>query len=158
MLFSLPHPYPHYVPALPFIMIRYSTPDDHDVGRGRSRLSAIIKSIKASRKRRREEEEEDAERYRRMMEEEDEWLEEWQVFQRKRNTGARPGGTNTTGRAKYEDSVWGRMLRDPQLRVAGSPLQKIFTRRFPVSYSIFLKLVEWTKGWHETGGETDACN
>jgi hypothetical protein len=49
------------------------------------------------------------------------------------------------------------MLRDPQLRVTGSPLQKIFTRWFWVPYSIFLKLVEWTKGWHETGGETDAC-
>ena len=56
-----------------------------------------------------------------------------------------------------EDSVLGRMLRDPQLHVAGSPLQKIFMRRFRIPYSIFLKLVEWAKDWHETG-QTDACN
>ena len=127
-------------------------------GRGRSRTWAILRSIEGSRKRRREEEEEeeDAERYRKMMDEEEEWLDECLVFQRKRNTCARPGGTNTTGRAKYEDSVWGRMLRDAELRVTGSPLQKIFMRRFRVPYAIFLKLVQWTKGWHETGSQTDA--
>ena len=81
--------------------------------------------------------------HRMMMEEQVEWLEECQLFQRKRNIGARSGGTTTTGRAKYEDSVWGRILRDPQLSVAGSPLRKVFMRRFRVPYSsIFLKLVE----------------
>ena len=88
----------------------------------RARTLAILKSIKVSRKRRREEE--DIELHRMMEEEQVEWLKECQVFQRKRNTGVSPGGTSTTERGKYEDSVWGRMLRDPQLRVAGSPLQK----------------------------------
>ena len=130
--------------------------------RGRSRIWAILESIDNHRKRRRqeeeEEEEEEAERYRMMMmeEEEEEWLEECQLVLRKRNTGMRPGGTNTTGRVKYDDSVWGRMLRDPQLSVAGSPAQKIFMRRFRVPHPIFLKLVEWAKGWHEKT-PTEAC-
>ena len=82
---------------------------------GHSRTSVILKSIEVSRKRRREEEEEEVELHRMMMEEQVEWLEERQVFQRKRNTGVSPGGTNTTGREKYEDNVPGRMLHDPQL-------------------------------------------
>lgn len=118
-------------------------------------LAILFKSIEDRRKRRREEEE-DVQRYRMMVEEDEEWLEQCQVFQCKRNTGKRPGGTNATGRANYEDSVWGRMLRDPQLSVAGSPLQKIFMRRFRVPHAIFLKLVEWAKGWHERG-QTDTC-
>ena len=135
-------------------------------GREHAYTWVVFKSIEDRRKRRRleeeeeeEEEEDDDERQRMMMEEEEEeeWLEECQIFQRKRNTGKRPGGTNATGRAKYEDSVWGTMLRDPQLSVAGSPVQKIFMRRFRVPHSIFLKLVEWAKGWHETG-PTDACH
>ena len=105
--------------------------------RGRScKLATLMKSIEDRRKRQREEEEEeeendeeDVEHYR-MMVEEEEWLEESQVFQHRRNTCMRPGGTNATGRVNYKDSVWGRMLRDPQLSVGGSPLQKIFMRRF----------------------------
>ena len=90
---------------------------------GCSRTSVILKSIEISKKRWREEEEEEVEFHRMIMEEQVEWLEEYQVFQYKRNTCAWLGGTNITGRAKYEGSVWDRMLCDPQLRVAGSPLQ-----------------------------------
>ena len=77
----------------------------------RSRTSAILNSIEVSRKLRRVEEEDKIHSI--MMEKQVERLEEYQVFQRKNNTGAQPGGTQTTGRVKYEDRVWGGMLRDP---------------------------------------------
>ena len=69
-------------------------------------------------------------------------------FKKKRNTGKRPGGTNMTGRLDYWLSTWGQMLRDPELIAPGSPLQKTFMRRFRVPYSLFTRLVDWTKGWH----------
>ena len=65
---------------------------------------------------------------------------------KKRNTGRRPGGTNSTGRPDYWGSEWGRMLQNPELQVLGSPLRRVFRRRFRVPYPIFLRLVQWAKG------------
>ena len=41
------------------------------------------------------------------------------------------------------------MLQNPELQVLGSPLRRVFRRRFRVPYPIFLRLVQWAKGWHE---------
>ena len=97
-----------------------------------------------------EEDEEDVMIYRMLMEEEDlEWEE---VYKKQyRNTGKRPGGTNATGRVKYEESVWGLMLRRPELSDPRSTVHQMFMRRFRVPYKIFLKLTDWAKGWHEKG-------
>ena len=65
-----------------------------------------------------------------------------------RNRGRRPGGTNANGLPHYWDSMWGRILRYPELQVSGSPLRKVFGRRFRVPYPMYMSLVEWTKGWH----------
>ena len=67
---------------------------------------------------------------------------------KKRNTGRRSGGTNNTGRPDYWGSEWGRRLQNPELQVLGSPLRRVFRRRFRVPYPIFLRLVQWAKGWH----------
>ena len=71
------------------------------------------------------------------------------IANRRRNSGKRPGGTNKNGRPDYWASTWGTMLRDPELKIPGSKLQKTFIRRFRVPYSLFTRLVAWTKGWHE---------
>ena len=67
---------------------------------------------------------------------------------KKRNTSRRPGGTNSIGWPNYSGSEWGQMLRNPELQVVGSSLRKVFRRRFRVPYPIFVRLVQWAKGWH----------
>ena len=76
---------------------------------------------------------------------------------KRRNTGPRPGGSNATGRPRYWESVWGRMLREPALQVVESPARKVFRRRFRVPYPIFVRLVQWAKGWHERS-KYDCCH
>ena len=103
--------------------MRYVDDDDDD------ELMRIIKRRRLRRARQslREAEEdkedkEDVERYQMMTEEDLEWQE---VFQKQyRNMAKRPGGTNTTGRVKYKESVWGLMLCRPELKVPGSTTQK----------------------------------
>jgi len=139
--------------------MRYVDDDDDD------ELMRIIKRRRLRRAQQRqreaeddEEDEEDVMIYRMMMEEEDlEDLEWEEVFKKQyRNTGKRPGGTNATGRVKYKESVWGLMLRRPELNDPGSTVHQMFMRRFRVPYKIFLKITDWAKGWHEKG-PTDAA-
>lgn len=100
---------------------------------------------------------EEDEYIRRMWEDEDEEEEELMERNRKRrNCGRRPGGTNRSGRPHYWESTWGVMLRDPELQTIGSDARKTFMRRFRVPHSIFTRLVDWTKGWHEKHA-TDAA-
>ena len=75
-------------------------------------------------------------------EEEDLWS------RKKRNTGRRPGGTNSTSRPNYCVSKWGQMLQNPELQVLGSSLRRVFRRQFRAPYPIYLRLVQWAKGWH----------
>ena len=110
---------------------------------GGPRGMLIMDWIKEENKRRREhfqrdkeeEDTEEEEEHRMMFEEEEEWLERWHVISQKtrkqqRNTGKRPGGSNTTGRVEYQETVWGEMLRNPNLNIPGSPIRKTFMRRF----------------------------
>ena len=87
---------------------------------------------------------------RRKWEDEEEDEEEMMRMRRKRrNCGKRPGGTNRTDRLHYWASTWGTMLRNPEIHTVGSDTRKTFMRRFRVPYSLFTRLVDWTKGWHE---------
>lgn len=69
----------------------------------------------------------------------------------------RPGGSNSRHRPVYEDSTWGKMLRDQhsELLLPESDAARIFRRRFRIPYTIFLELLGWTKEWHEKS-TTDA--
>ena len=53
--------------------------------------------------------------------EEDEEDEEYEMSMRtkkeRRNYGKCPGGTNQFGRPNYWDSLWGKMLRKPELKI-----------------------------------------
>ena len=88
------------------------------------------------------------------MWEEDEEDEELMAIKKRRNYGRRPDGTNRSGRPNYWTRTWGLMLRDPELQKIGSDARKTFMRRFRVPHSIFIRLVDWTKGWHE-GNSSD---
>ena len=95
-------------------------------------------------------EEAEADCYRLTMIEEEEWYERCQIPRcKKKNTGKRPGGSNTHVRPKYWNSAWGKILRKFDLQITGSNLQKVFMRRFWVPYRTFLNIVQWTKRWHE---------
>ena len=77
---------------------------------------------------------------------------------RTRNTGPRPGGSNSPGvdRPDYWNSTWGKMLKHSELQVTGSQSRKVFTRRFRTPYPVFTALVRWAKEWHEKSS-TDSC-
>ena len=92
---------------------------------------------------------EENEYIRRMWEDDDEVEKELMTMRKRRNCGRRPVGTNRSGRPHYWASKWGVMLRDPELQTIGSDARKTFMRRFRVPHSIFTRLVDWTKGWHE---------
>ena len=76
------------------------------------------------------------------------------AIKKRRNYGRRPDGTNRSGRPNYWTRTWGLMLRDPELQKIGSDARKTFMRRFRVPHSIFICLVDWTKGWHQ-GNSSD---
>ena len=61
----------------------------------------------------------------------------------------RPGKTNQTGRPKYSESTWGRMMeRDiEQLRIPGSSQARVFRTRFRVPFGLFELIVSWTTAW-----------
>ena len=103
--------------------------------------------------------EEENDRCRQWMEEDemDDYTIIWSICKKKRNTEKRPGGSNSLGRPKYWDSVWGRMLLHPDLQISSSPMRKTFMRRFRVPYLMFKRLVNWTKDWHEMS-TTDAAH
>ena len=41
----------------------------------------------------------------------------------------------------YENSVWGQMLRDPELQLPGSRVARLFRRRFRVPYAVFKEIL-----------------
>ena len=77
--------------------------------------------------------------------------EEEEDIKRARNTGPRPGGSNRTGRPDYWGSPWGVMLRErkDELNDPTTDLSKKFRLRFRVPYPIFVRILSWTKEWHE---------
>ena len=81
--------------------------------------------------------EEENDRCRQWMEEDemDDYTIIRSICKKKRNTEKRPGGSNSLGRPKYWDSVWGRMLLHPDLQISGSPMRKTFMRRSYVQTS-----------------------
>ena len=99
---------------------------------------------------------EENEYIRRMWEDDEEEEEDLIAMRKRRNCGRRPAGANGSGRPHYWASTWGVMLRDPELQTIGSDARKTFMRRFRVPHSIFIRLVDWTKGWHE-GNTADVC-
>jgi hypothetical protein len=70
---------------------------------------------------------------------------------KKRNTWQRPGGSNLKGRVDYGNTPWARMLRDnaEELEQPDIVAGKLFRLRFRIPYPVFLKLLGWTKPWHE---------
>ena len=81
-------------------------------------------------------------------------------IKRARNTCKRPGGSNAHGREDYSASTWARMLRDnvDELLNPSSAKAKLFRTRFRVPYPVFLKLLTWTKEWHEGEGHGTDCS
>ena len=61
----------------------------------------------------------------------------------------RPGKSNRTGRRKYSESTWGRMMeRDlERLRDPSSDEAIIFRRRFRISFGLFEYILTWVKSW-----------
>ena len=76
---------------------------------------------------------------------------------KKRNTCQRPGGSNLKGRVDYGNTPWARMLREnaDELEQPDSMAGKLFRLRFRIPYPVFLRLLAWTKAWHEKNS-TDA--
>jgi hypothetical protein len=61
----------------------------------------------------------------------------------------RPGGSNATGRPKYSESTWGKMMqRDiDKLRDSSSPEARLFRRRFRVPFGLFELILSWMVSW-----------
>lgn len=61
----------------------------------------------------------------------------------------RPGKSNRTGRPKYSESTWGRMMeRDiERLRDPSSDEAIIFRRRFRISFGLFEHILAWVRSW-----------
>ena len=71
----------------------------------------------------------------------------------------RPGRSNRTGRKDYDDSTWGRMLRNERERLLDSNSEeaKTFRLRFRVPFKMFEILLDWTTDWLQGREKESDC-